>query len=365
MANRLQDRILRAYNKPGHPVAFSAPERVANYFGISVGRAKKILEHNETYVAHREYKKPRIYNPYYVHGRRELAQGDLIDIGKISAQNDGVKFLLVLIDVFTKKLWVYPLENKRGRTVERAIKEWLNSLRTTPKKLQTDRGLEFTNALVQRALADKSVEWEPANGTLKAAVAERVNKTLQILIYKYLTQNETVRYIDVLPRLVSTYNKRGHRTLENMSPRDGDKPENEPHLQAIFHERYEKIARHKTKKLSFKVGDLVKVKTEAKKISSSSRAYAEQFKGEYFSVIRINRTMPIALYYLKSVDTGEHIEGGFYAQELQRVRGDVYRIEAVLKRRVRRGVREIYVKWKDFGPQWNEWIREDSVQRVY
>ena len=365
MADPAQNRILRAYNTPGHPVAFSAPERVADHFGVSVKRAKRILEYNDTYVAHREYKKPRVYNPYYVHNRRDLAQGDLIDIAKIAQHNDDVRFLLVLIDVFTKKLWVYPLKNKRAASVEQALSAWLTSLRTTPKKLQTDRGLEFTNGRVQRLLTRNSVEWEPCNGTLKAAVAERVNKTLQILIYKYLTQKETLRYIDVLPGLVRTYNRRGHRTLQHMSPEDGDKPENEAHLQAIYHEKYAKVAQKASRiKPVFAVGDRVKVKTDAKKISSSARAYAEQFKGEWFRVIRINRTLPVPMYYLQSADTDEHIEGGFYAQELQRFRGDVYKIEAILRRRVRRGVREIYVKWKDFGPRWNEWIREDTVQRI-
>ena len=175
-----------------------------------------------------------------------------------------------------------------------------------------------------------------------------------------------MKYIDKLQQLVETYNKRGHRTLQDMSPTEGDKPENEAHLQGIFHERYAKIARSRANaRVKFEIGDLVRVKTEPKKISSSSRAYAQQFKGEYFKIERINRTMPVPLYYLRSMDTDELIEGGFYAEELQRQRGDLYKIERVLARRVRRGQRQIFVKWKHFGPRWNEWIPETAVQRVY
>jgi hypothetical protein len=293
-------------------------------------------------------------------------QGDLIDVFKLRRQNDGITFLLVYIDVFTKRLWVYPLKKKEGQLVRDATEEWLDSLDRPPKKLMTDRGLEFTNALVQQLLADRGVEWQPALGTLKACVADRVNKTLQVLMYKYLSARETVRYLDALPDLVATYNRRGHRTLQGMSPEEADRPENEHRVQAIFHQKWGRYADLRKSRLRFRVGDLVRIKTEVKqKVSSSARAYAEQFKGEYFRIVRINRTLPIALYYLKSLDTGEVLRGGLYANELQRQRGNVFKIQRVHKERVRQGVRELFVKWKDFGPRHNEWIRADSVVGVY
>ncbi len=364
--DRLQGRVIRAYTTPGHPTAYSTPARVADHFGISRARAKKILEHVEGYTLHREYKQPRVYNPYYVHNRREQVQADLIDISKIHASNDGVKYLLVLIDIFTKRLWVYPLRDKSGRAVLEAVRAWLAALDRPPRKLMTDRGREFTNRAVRQLLASRGVEWQPADGTLKACVAERVNKTLQVLIYKHLTENETTRYINVLPGLVRTYNTRGHRTLQGMTPEDADLPENEHAVQAIFHQVYTKRARHRRSRLPFQVGDLVRLKTDAKKISSSARAYAEQFHGEYYRIVRINRTLPIALYYLKSLDTGEMVKGGLYATELQRQRGNVFKIERVLARRMRRGRLWLKVKWKYFNDPRNvEWIDAATVQRVF
>lgn len=362
---QLKRRILTAYVKSGHPIAYSAPGRVAKHFDISLKNAKEVLEEVEGYTLHREYKQPRHYNPYYVHNRREQVQGDLIDIAKLSRENDGVRFLLLLIDVMTKKIWVYSLTSKNAVSMKTALTHWLESLRTLPKILKTDKGTEFTNRPVQALLRDKGVEWQAAFGTLKACIAERVNKTLQILIFKYLSENETARYIDVLPDLVRTYNDRGHRTLEDMTPNQADKPANENRLIAVFRRRYLKAAKHRKTSLPFAINDLVRIKTDPKKLTSESRAYAQQFKGEYFRIIKINRTLPIALYYLRSMDTGEVIEGGFYAQELQRQRGELYKIERVLRRRTRNGVRELYVKWKHFGNAWNQWIPAADVQRVF
>jgi len=360
------NRILRDYTTPGHPVAYSAPGAVAKHYGITTKKAKEILEKIDGYTLHREYKKPKVYNPYYVHKRREQIQGDLIDVSKIARQNGGTKFLLLLIDIFTKKMWVYPLLNKSARVVKDALTRWLDSLRTLPKKLVTDNGTEFTNRNVQQLLTDRGVVWEAARGMMKACVAERANKTLQILIYKHLSENETLKYSNVLQDLVKTYNRRPHRTLEGMTPLTADRVANENEVQGIHHARYAKVAEKRKNKLPFKVGDTVRVKTQAKsKITSSSRAYAEQFHGEYYRITRINRTLPIALYHLSSLDTGEHIVGGFYANELQRQRLDSYKIERVLGERVRNGERELRVKWKYFGNRWNEWIKADNIRRVY
>ena len=360
----LFDAVADAYVTPGHPVAYSAPKTVASNFGISKSRARKILEHLDGYTLHREYKQPPVYNPYYVHNRRELAQGDLIDISRLAANNDGVRFLLLLIDVFTKKVWVFPLKTKRASDVKPAIQSWLQQIPVAPKKLMTDMGLEFTNAPVQQVLRSAGVEWEGATGTLKAAVAERANKTIQILIYKHLTAHETTRYIDVLPDLIRTYNSRPHRTLEGMTPDNADDPGNEDLIQQIYHTKYARMGRHRAPFPKFSIGTIVRVKTDSGKLSQNRRAYAEQFKGEFFRVVRINRTLPVPMYYLRSLDSGDFIQGAFYSNELQRQRGDVWKIEQVLDQRVRRGISEIFVKWKFFGPQHNSWIpRRDVVQR--
>lgn len=361
---RLKRRVQAAYVNPGHVVAYSAPATVAKHFGISKATAKKWLEELDGYTLHREYKQPKYYNPYFVHGRREQVQADLIDVSKIAGQNDGVRFLLVLIDIFTKKVWVYPLERKTQGQMKEALTRWLASLRVRPAKLVTDQGTEFTNRPVQQLLRANHIGWQAALGTLKAAVAERVNKTLQILIYKHLSARETTRYVDVLQQLVRTYNTRPHRTLEGMTPEEADRPRNEERVQAIFHDRYYKIGLRRRHSLPLKVGDMVRIKTEAKKITSSSRAYAEQFHGEYFTIARINRTLPIAMYHLRSMDTREMIRGGFYANELQRQRGDTWKVERVVQRRTRNGVRQALVKWKYFGDQWNSWIPEAELRAI-
>jgi hypothetical protein len=114
---RLKSDIKTAFRRPGHKAAFSAPANIGRSFGISQEKARRILEEVDSYVSHREYKRPSVFNPYYVYKRRELVQADLIDISELRAHNNGVRYLLLIIDVFTKKIWVYPLKTKEGTKV--------------------------------------------------------------------------------------------------------------------------------------------------------------------------------------------------------------------------------------------------------
>jgi transposase InsO family protein len=355
-----KEEIKEAFRKPGHKTAFSAPGNVARAHGISHGRAKEILEEVDSYVLHREYKRPSVFNPYYVYRRRELIQADLIDIGELKAHNEGVRYLLLIIDVFTKKIWVYPLKTKEGLVMRNTLERWLDTIgNPVPEAFATDAGREFFNAPVRDLLAARGVRQEKSTGTCKAAVAERANKSIQILIYKYLSENQTKKYLGKLDDLVATYNKRGHRTLQFMSPNMADLRRNEARVRGIHVERYAKV---KKKKLKFRVGEVVRIKLESKVLSPQSRAYKPQFKGEYFIIREINRRLPVPIYYLKAMNDDEEINGGFYSNELTRVRGDEFKIERVLDERGEGPNKELLVRWLYFGPRWDLWIPASSVQ---
>ena len=160
VSEALKQRIKRAYVTPGTPIAYSAPGRVAKEFNIKEREAREILEEIEGYRLHREYKKPKVYNPYFVHGRREQVQGDLIDIAKIARHNNNTRFLLLILDIFTKFMWVYPLPNKGAVQMEIKMRQWLREVGEKPKKMMTDQGNEFVNIRVQTLLRENNIEWQ-------------------------------------------------------------------------------------------------------------------------------------------------------------------------------------------------------------
>jgi hypothetical protein len=54
----------------------------------------------------------------------------------------------------------------------------------------------------------------------KANYEERFNRTIKTMIYRYLNCKKTLKYLDVLPKLVEKYNAAPHRSLNNIAPKD-------------------------------------------------------------------------------------------------------------------------------------------------
>ena len=363
VSNAQREAIIKAYRTVGHPVAFSAPGRVANYFHISVKQAKNILQQIDSYTRHREFKRPRSYNPYFIY-EPGLYQSDLVETRALAPYNDGTNYLCLIICVFSRKIWVYPMKRKTGQAMRAVLSGWLDELplHARVKTHMSDRGKEYDSAPVRELLHSAGIEQQWAIGTSKAAYAERAQKTFQILLYKYLTDHETFRYLDVLPDLVRTYNTRGHRSLEGMTPNEAFRKQNRARVLGIHMARYRKTRRQTPR---FQVGDIVRVKSLSSKIATAARSYVEQFKAEYFIVRRVNTKLPVPMYEIKSLDSGELITGQFYGAELTRVEPQSFKVEKVLRWRGKAPRRQALVKWLHFSDAHNSWVDEKDILEVF
>jgi hypothetical protein len=136
------------------------------------------------------------------------------------------------------------------------------------------------------------------------------NRSLQQLIYQYLTENETRRYIDALPELVETYNSRPHRALQQMTPNEADLPQNEGRVSSIQRERFAKLLQA-SRTARFNIGDTVRV--QANFGNRFARGYNERFTRELFEIVAINKRMPVPMYELRSLMTDHPVAGNFYA----------------------------------------------------
>ncbi len=369
--NVSQDDIIRMYKTPGHPIAFSSPQFIYKYFEgrIPLTFITESLEHADTYTLHREYKKPKTYNPFYCYERRVRFQADLIDISSLHTSNRGTRYLLLVIDEFSRKIWVLPLTRKSGKITADAFEDWIRHMELDEsgweekqKKVLHDNGTEFFNVHVRELFQRKNIEQIGTRNVIHCGIAERANKSLQSLIYKYLTDKGETKYIDSLPALVHTYNSRGHRTLNYMSPNDADLKNNADAVRKIHSARFAKLLKKKSaRREKFSVGDRVRVKSLARGVSSARRSYLEQFQREMFTVSSVNKRMPIPMYNLTSMDRQDTILGGFYANELSRVRGDLFKIDKILKTVGKGRNKKHLVRWKGFGEQWDSYVFDRDI----
>ena len=69
---------------------------------------------------------------------------DLADMQLIRTFNKKLRFLLCVIDLFSKYAWGLPLKDKKGVTIANAFQKILNDSKRKLNKIWVDKGSEFT-----------------------------------------------------------------------------------------------------------------------------------------------------------------------------------------------------------------------------
>ena len=137
----------------------------------------------------------------------------------INKFNEGFRFLLCVIDIFSKYAWVVPLKNKKGMSIVNVFQKILQESNRKPNKISVDKGSEFCNSSVKEWLKDNDIEMYLTHNKGKSVVAERFVRFLKTKIYKYMTSISQNVYIDKLDDIVNEYNNKYQKTIK-MKPVD-------------------------------------------------------------------------------------------------------------------------------------------------
>ena len=131
---------------------------------------------------------------------------DLADMQLISKFNKGFKFLLCVIDIFSKYAWVVPLKDKKGVSIVNVFQNILKESDRKPNKMWVDKGSEFYNISFKKWLKDSNIEMYLIHNEGESIVAERFIRTLKTKIYKYITAISKNVYIEKSNYIVNEYN---------------------------------------------------------------------------------------------------------------------------------------------------------------
>ncbi len=357
--NKLDQEIKASYKEPGHPIAFSNPKTIYRYYNqeVPLKRINNIVNTIESQSLHKEFHKGR-RNISFARFKRYQFQIDLCFITDLAEWNDGVKYLLTVIDCFTRFAFVKPLKDKTSKTVLKAFQEIIESLHDKPITIVCDKGTEFINKQFLDYCKSRNMKLISPVSNIHAAYVERFNRTIQNIIYKFLTEYSTNRYLDHLDKIVESYNLRYHRMI-GMSPFEAENnPDAELYINNLITKRDSEM---KKMDPTLKIGDLVRI---AKQKDKFSRGFNPQTHIEIFKIDRISENKKVPLYYLSNYNSNENIEGGFYRFELTPVNLDVFRIEKIIRRRTFRGQKQVLVKWLGYDDSHNQWIPEEELEDI-
>ena len=145
---------------------------------------------------------------YYIDDIWSLDILDLKDYGP--ENNRGYRYVLVIIDNFSKIVWTVPLKNKNAQTIKNSFENILISTKRKPNLIESDRGREFYNDIFQDFLKKNKIKLLSRNSSYGAVFAERFNRTIRDLHKKIVFEQGDAKWIDVLPTITEQYNNRTH-----------------------------------------------------------------------------------------------------------------------------------------------------------
>ena len=176
--------LLKRYRDPQRPGSLGGLTRFVKANKINVKRAREVLERDLGYTLHKPRRQRLPTGPVVVFGIDEQWTADLIEVINIAKYNRGYRYLLTVVDVFSKHGWVQPVKNKTGKAETEAFEKILKNGDRKPINLQTDDGKEFYNKTFQDLMKRKGIHHFSTSGDTKASVVERFNRTLTNKMYK-------------------------------------------------------------------------------------------------------------------------------------------------------------------------------------
>jgi len=220
--------------------------------GITKEQVEYFLKSQEVHQLHKKPELPKHYIPIIAKYPNEILQVDLLDISNLSQSNEGVHYLLIATDIFTRKAFIEPLKNKSTQNVLKAFDYIIKE--TKPISIQTDKGSEFISTEFKKLLKTNNIELQliDVGDHNKLGIVNRFCRSIRELINKYMTAYKTTRYIDVLNKLVKNYNSSKHSTT-TFTPNEASKHINE--IQKINTQRYNEAIQDEK---HFKIGDQVR-----------------------------------------------------------------------------------------------------------
>jgi hypothetical protein len=203
-------------------------------------------------------------------------QSDLIDVSNMSQNNKGYKWIMTVIDIYSRKAYAQMIYRKQPEYTLECIKEVVK-LWGKPEQIQTDDGneyeAEFKQYLKKHNIRQKKVK---GDGHYSQGVIERFNRTLIGYIKKYMTRMHNKKIIGAIPAFIKQYNSTKHSTM-GATPNEIFDGKIEPkNLSLNLKDSVTDVV------TSFNIGDVVRVRKES---NIFTKGRAEKYSTSKFKIV--------------------------------------------------------------------------------
>lgn len=159
---------------------------------------------------HRSARKNFDRRKYSMYGISETIQADLIEMQPYKRENRNYRYILIVVDIFSKMAFAEPLKEKTGKAtcvaMERIIKKILRFSQKKICNLNTDEGREFFNSSMKQLLDKYKINHYSTFSIKKAAIVERLIRTIKKKLYMRFSLQGSHRWLNILQEVIDSYN---------------------------------------------------------------------------------------------------------------------------------------------------------------
>lgn len=259
---------------------------------ISTKKLGELIKEQKTNQIHKDYKKKqKTLGHIITYAKNHNWQMDLSDMTMYQAKNHGYKYILLAVDVFTRKAYAQPIKNKTERSVTEAFSKMTES--EQPIKLSTDNGSEFINKEFQEVINEKDINHVTAQvGDHNAlGIIDRFTRTLKEMIHKHFTENNTINWVDNLQTTINVYNNLPHEGINGIKPNQAETKENDHEIRMINIEKSQNLTTSNTSNVSsnFNVGDNVRIRIK----EPFKKGYTPKWSEEIYTIKSLNKVSAV------------------------------------------------------------------------
>ena len=244
----------------------------------------------------------------------DLWQADLIEYtsGTLPFHNRGYRYILLVIDVFSKVVYVEAIKRKTGDQTAEAIDRILQRAES-PVMLVTDGGREFFNSKFFNVMVSYNINHfkTPTETLWKTSVAERANRTIKTKIHRWMQHTKRQDWISVYQRIVENYNKTPHSSIK-MAPLDVTAENRKEVFKRLYPNSMIRI------ECRLKIGDKVR---KLRKKENYEKGYTPNWSEEIYTISSVRQKSAVCWYKLAD-STGKELEGILYYYQLNLVARD-------------------------------------------
>jgi hypothetical protein len=158
----------------------------------------------------------------------EIWQIDIYDVSRFETSNKKFKYMFAVVDVFTRFAYIIPMKNKDIDSTSKALEEILSYNKTKPYLIMSDNDSSFLGSEFQKVLVKYDIHHDPnAVGDHNSlGIIDNFAKRIKRILTAYFLQTKKKNWIDVIQKIVATYNVSSHSSLGGFTPTEVMKNDN-------------------------------------------------------------------------------------------------------------------------------------------